>query len=81
MLRDRVYQANYATEMQPLDGIHTLRIPRNNLFEYSIPLQPNIKMALSCQEVAEIYIDAESRKFTHLTRAIINQDGFLDDKS
>ncbi|KFY90414.1 hypothetical protein V500_05184 [Pseudogymnoascus sp. VKM F-4518 (FW-2643)] len=37
-------------------------------------------MALSRQEVADIFLDAESRKLTHLARAAINQDGFLDDK-
>ncbi|KFX92685.1 hypothetical protein V490_05236 [Pseudogymnoascus sp. VKM F-3557] len=35
--------------------------------------------SLSRQEVADIYLAAQERKLTHLAKAIINQDGFLDD--
>lgn len=36
-------------------------------------------MALSREEVAEIYVAAEKLKMTHLAKAVINQDGYLDD--
>jgi hypothetical protein len=38
-----------------------------------------IKMALSRQEVAAAFLQAAEMKLTHLAKALINQDGFLDD--
>ncbi|OBT39411.1 hypothetical protein VE00_10346 [Pseudogymnoascus sp. WSF 3629] len=38
-----------------------------------------IKMALSRQEVAATFLQAAEMKLTHLAKALINQDGFLDD--